>query len=156
MMKSSFQKSTVAFFVSLTTLSFAVPSLAVNKPSITCYVQINKPSAWANYDVTVRMYNFSDDDLLATYDLPKASAGNKSVLSLKKSFDCTKYDVVFFSASFSPAIWQNQTNQSYHGKLIYNLQTQIMSGATGQTTLIVPINFPDDFLNVPELENKVD
>jgi hypothetical protein len=143
------------FFTCL--LCFWAPySFAADKDPLTCYVQLNKAPDWSGYSVQLSMYDINTQKIFTTFSLPQAKGNQPSVNSLKKPFDCKNHNLVSFTATFSPPIWQTDANKKYIANVTWNLTPQIVAPQKDVKGITITINFPDNFIDVPALNNKID
>ncbi|MGE3919781.1 MAG: hypothetical protein AB7F64_02350 [Gammaproteobacteria bacterium] len=137
----------IYLFLSLAIITI-LPTYAADNQ---CFIQLNKDPKWSAYEVTITMFDLSTNNSIKSYVLKKATKNSPSVDNLEKPFDCMKHPIFSFRASFSPPIWQNLANKQYLAKKVWNLTSQLLENSGKQ--LIITVNFPDDFVEVPELIN---
>lgn len=129
---------------------FSVSNVFATASPTNCFFNVSKINGWENYTVTINVVDFTTNFMIATIKLPAATTKQNSVNQLSVPFDCTKYQQLAFSASFSPSIWANQANKVYSSKKILDISSQVTSIPVNGK-LVLSVIFPTDFSNVPEL-----
>ena len=109
-----------------------------------CQVILAKGSCWLDYEVQVRTLNAATFEAKETITLP---AGQSSVTT---AIGCDPYEALTFQATFSPAIWAEETDRWYQSNRIWNVPSQIEPGETWQ----IKVCFATDFMRVPMPANS--
>ena len=105
-----------------------------------CFVTLMKDRCWANYEVTVGIWDTVHDKLLTSVVVPKGKAWARA------QFVCEAKEELRFVAQFSPSIWQNDSGHEYSSSHNWFLPMSIEHHATAWN---VPVCYPKDFADVP-------
>lgn len=108
--------------------------------AVECYVTFIKDKCYADYDVHLSVTDSHTKHSLVELDLPQ------SKFWIRQSFECQPSQVVAISSSFSPAIWEADTDKQYQGTHF----TKFPDVAPPQGTIwAMDVCFPAQFSKVP-------
>jgi len=119
------------------TLTLGATSAALAFP---CFLTVVKDRCWAEYNVSVTVYNTKDDASLMTVVVPKGKSW------MRKSFVCEHAQKLRFAASFTPNIWETDKGVVFAAKSYWTLPETI---PLKDTAWEIPICYPDAFPGVP-------
>lgn len=126
--------------------------IAENAAAVPCVVTATKSHDWDNYNVSIAMTTIAQDKngvIITTLELPKATTNTPSVNSVTKSFDCKQHQQFRFRAKYEPAIWKNKEGQAidneFHSIQVWDIGAQVNSMQSQTGTLVININYPQDF-----------
>ena len=118
-------------------LLVAAPALAFK-----CYVTAMKDSCWDDYDVTIKVMNSATKKELASDIVLK-----KGALKWQRvSFDCEPQESLYYSATFTPEIWEGGAGKVYYSQRYWNLPKAIKKGELAWN---INLCFPKEFSQVP-------
>lgn len=108
--------------------------------AFTCYFTLAKDSCWINYDVTVNVLDASDNSQVTSINVPKGKSWNR------QKFECQPGQKFMYSASFTPAFWENEKGATYEALQYWTLPATIASGTSAWE---LPVCYPKAFSEVP-------
>jgi hypothetical protein len=105
-----------------------------------CFLTLAKDSCWSNYDINVTVIDASNNQEVATVNLPKGKAWGR------QSFSCQPAQEFFYQATYRPVFWQSEM-----GKIYKSIRYWSLPGVIGpkDTAWNIPVCYPADFATVP-------
>lgn len=105
-----------------------------------CYFTLAKGDCWLNYQVTVKVMDAATNKMITEVSLPQGK------LWERQAFNCAPGSQLYYTASFSPAIWSGDEKKIWRTKRFKNLPLapQITEAAWN-----IEACYPTEFAGLP-------
>lgn len=100
-------------------LSIVMMVFSWKAQAIPCFITLAKDSCWTNYDVMVEVKDDKLNKTMIALSIPKGKSWARQQL------DCKPDENFYYTASFKPAIWENQEAMTYRSKRYWSIPNQI-------------------------------
>lgn len=114
--------------------------ISLQSPAFQCYMTIAKDSCWTQYNVKVNVVDANKDKLLTEVSIPKDTHWTRI------PFDCDAGLKLNYIATFTPAIWEQDTGKKYMATRFWSLPESIKPNDSAWD---IQVCYPQAFSQVP-------
>jgi len=108
--------------------------------AFSCYLTVAKDNCWKDYNVTIGVFDTSNDKQIATLIIPEGSAW------ARQAFTCQPGEKLRFQAQFTPVFWESDQGKVYPAKDFWTLPDK---PAQGDIAWNITLCYPEQFSEVP-------
>ena len=105
-----------------------------------CYVTAIKGNCWKNFSVTLDVIDNGTKKSLIVVKIPKGK------MWVREKFSCKEKQGLDYKANFTPAIWNDKSENNFNSKRVWFLPDDIKKGAVAWN---MNVCFPTHFSEVP-------
>ncbi len=115
-------------------------SVSVQAYAFPCFITMVKDSCWTKYNVTVNVFDASNDKQVVTVLIPSESSW------ARQAFSCEPQQKLKFQAQFTPVFWEHDAGKTYDAEHYWTMPEEIKKGETAWN---ITICYPREFSGVP-------
>ena len=108
--------------------------------TLPCQLVVIKNTCWKDYDVSINLIDFKTHQ---THQIVELKKGDNYA---KQTFKCVPLATYSATATFSPAIWEQDKGKAYESSQVWNAPPAL---AEGTQAWAISMCFSNDFADVP-------